>query len=198
MLRGPLEDGKIRISRVSGTYTFPADFMLIASMNPCPCGYFPDRTRCTCTNAQVKKYLTRISMPLLDRIDMCVEAHRVKYDELTTEPPQDSSLVIRGRVTAARAIQEERYRGSGFRFNADLNAEAVQRYCTLDADGEKMMRRVYEKMHLTARSYNRVLKTARTIADLSGEAVISAVHLAEAISYRAVDRKYWEDALHIT
>ena len=198
MLRGPLEDGKIRISRVSGTYTFPADFMLIASMNPCPCGYFPDRTRCTCTNAQVKKYLTRISMPLLDRIDMCVEAHRVKYDELTTEPPQDSSLVIRGRVTAARAIQEERYRGSGFRFNADLNAEAVQRYCTLDEDGEKMMRRVYEKMHLTARSYNRVLKTARTIADLSGEAVISAVHLAEAISYRAVDRKYWEDALHIT
>ena len=107
--------------------------------------------------------------------------------------------MIRGRDDGgARAIQEERYRGSGFRFNADLNAEAVQRYCTLDADGEKMMRRVYEKMHLTARSYNRVLKTARTIADLSGEAVISAAHLAEAISYRAVDRKYWEDALHIT
>lgn len=195
MLRGPLEDGNIRISRVSGIYTFPAKFMLIAAMNPCPCGYFPDRTRCTCTNAQVRRYLSRISMPLLDRIDMCVEAHRVTYEELTLAEGQDSSAVIRERVTAARGIQEERYRGTRYRFNADLGSEAVRKYCVMNREGEKMMGQVFERMHLTARSYNRILKTARTIADLAGEPVIREEHLAEAVSYRAVDRKYWENAL---
>ena len=195
MLRGPLEEGSIQISRVSGTYTFPANFMLIAAMNPCPCGYFPDRTRCTCTNAQVRHYLSRISMPLLDRIDMCVEAKRVKFEELTSHCGGESSARIRERVTAAHAIQKERYRTAGYRFNSDLDAEAVRKYCALDAEGEKMMRHVYETLHLTARSYNRILKTARTIADLAASSRIGTDHLAEAISYRAVDRKYWDDAL---
>ena len=195
MLRAPLEDGNIRIARVNGTYTFPTDFMLIASMNPCRCGYFPDRSRCTCTNYQIRSYLSRISMPLLDRIDMCVEAQRVSYEELTTHGKGESSAKIRERVMAARTIQQERYRETGFRFNADLDAEAVRRYCELGEDSRKMMERVYESMHLTARSYNRILKTARTIADLEGEPRIRMEHLAEAVSYRAVDRKYWENAL---
>ena len=195
MLRGPLEDGTIRIARVTGTYTFPAQFMLVASMNPCRCGYFPDRSRCTCTNAQVRNYLSRISMPLLDRIDMCVEAERVKYEELTARSGGESSSKIRKRVMAARRIQEERYRGTAYRFNSDLDAEAVHRYCTLEEDCRKMMSSIYESMHLTARSYHRILKTARTIADLAGEDLIRTEHLAEAVSYRAVDRKYWENAL---
>ena len=195
MLRGPLEDGNIRIARVNGTYTFPAEFMLIASMNPCRCGYFPDRTHCTCTNAQVKRYLSRISMPLLDRIDMCVEAHRVKYEELTTSSNEESSAVIRERVMSARRIQQDRYRNTRYRFNADLDAEAVQKYCSLTEEGRRLMSSVYESMHLTARSYNRILKTARTIADLAQSSEIRTEHLAEAVSYRAVDRRYWDHAL---
>lgn len=195
MLRGPLEDGNIRICRVNGTYTFPAEFMLIASMNPCRCGYFPDRTRCTCTNAQVRGYLSRISMPLLDRIDMCVEARRVKYEELRAASGEETSDEIRKRVMTARMIQQERYRGTRYRFNSDLDSEAVKRYCALDESCERMMSNVYESMNLTARSYHRILKTARTIADLAGDEKIGTEHLAEAVSYRAVDRRYWENTL---
>ena len=163
MLRGPLEDGNIRIARVNGTYTFPAEFMLIASMNPCRCGYFPDRTHCTC--------------------------------KLTTSSNEESSAVIRERVMSARRIQQDRYRDTRYRFNADLDAEAVQKYCSLTEEGRRLMSSVYESMHLTARSYNRILKTARTIADLSQSSEIRTEHLAEAVSYRAVDRRYWDHAL---
>ena len=170
--------------------------MLIASMNPCRCGYFPDRVRCTCTNAQVRRYLSRVSMPLLDRIVMCVEARRVKYEELTAQTGgEESSAKIRERVMAARAIQQDRYRGTEYRFNSDLDAEAIQKYCEMNVESRKMMSSVYEGMHLTARSYNRILKTARTIADLAEESEIRSEHLAEAVSYRAVDRKYWDRAL---
>ncbi len=192
MLRGPLEDGDSRIARVTGTYTFPADFMLVASMNPCRCGYFPDRRLCTCTNAQVRKYLSRISMPMLDRIDMCAEARRVKYEELTVTGQGESSAVIRERVTAARQMQNERYRGTRYRFNADLDSEAVRKYCSLDAECGKMMQDIYENMGLTARAYTKILKVSRTIADLEGSSRITMDHLAEAVSYRAIDRKYWE------
>ena len=195
MLRTPLEDGAIRIARITGTYTFPADFMMVASMNPCRCGYFPDRSRCTCTNAQVRRYLSRISMPLLDRIDMCVEAYRVQYEELTSASGGECSAQIRERVTAAHLAQKSRYRGTPFRFNADLDPDAVRKYCPLDPEGEKLMHQAYEKLHLTARSYNRILKTARTIADLDAASSIGIRHLTEALSYRAVDRRYWEDAL---
>ncbi len=195
MLRGPMEDGDIRIARVTGTYTFPADFMLVASMNPCRCGYYPDRTRCTCTNAQVRRYLSRISMPMLDRIDMCVEARRVEYEELTSLAKCESSESIRSRVTAARRIQEERYQGTHYRFNSDLDSEAVHRYCGLSGDCRQMMKEVYETMGLTARSYTRILKVARTIADLEGASDIRRDHLAEAVAYRAIDRKYWENGM---
>ena len=184
MLRGPLEDGSIRIARVGVTYTFPAEFMLIASMNPCQCGYFPDRSRCTCTNAQVKRYLSRISMPLLDRIDMCVEADRVKYEELTSDACGESSSEIRQRVMQARAVQQERYRGTRYRFNSDLDADAVRRYCEMEDGCREMMRDLYERMHLTARSYHRILKTARTIADLDHSEQIRPEHIAEAVQYR--------------
>ena len=194
-LRQPLEDGCIRISRTGGTFTFPAKFMLVASMNPCRCGYFPDRSKCTCTNAEVRRYLSRISMPLLDRIDLCVEAHKVRYEELTGSGPAESSAQIRARVVRAMKLQEERYRGTNYRFNGDLGTEGVRRYCRPDAEGAGMMRSVYESMELTARSYNRILKVARTIADLDGSEQIRVSHLTEAVSYRAVDRKYWESAL---
>jgi magnesium chelatase family protein len=134
-------------------------------------------------------------MPLLDRIDMCVEAHRVKYEELTTSSNEESSAVIRERVMSARRIQQDRYRNTRYRFNADLDAEAVQKYCSLTEEGRRLMSSVYESMHLTARSYNRILKTARTVADLAQSSEIRTEHLAEAVSYRAVDRRYWDHAL---
>ena len=133
-------------------------------------------------------------MPLLDRIDMCVEADRVKYEELTSDACGESSSEIRQRVMQARAVQQERYRGTRYRFNSDLDADAVRRYCEMEDGCREMMRDLYERMHLTARSYHRILKTARTIADLSGENLVRMEHLAEAVSYRAVDRKDWEQA----
>ena len=192
MLRQPLEEGDIRISRLRGTFTFPAKFMLVASMNPCPCGYFPDRSVCTCTNAQVRRHLSKISMPLLDRIDMCVEARKVRYEELAGDGTCESSAEIRQRVEQAARIQEERYRGTPYHFNGDLNSDGIRRYCALDREGKKMMKEVYEMMGLTVRSHNRILKVARTIADLAGSQHICPEHLAEAVSYRAVDRKYWD------
>lgn len=194
-LRQPLEERVIRIARVSGNFTFPAGFMLVASMNPCPCGYFPDRSRCSCKASEVRRYLSKISMPLLDRIDLCVEARRIEYEELTSCPPEESSASIRRRVTKAIAIQERRYRGTPFRFNSDLTSDGVKEFCKLSNEEESFMGGIYDSMSLTARSYFRILKVARTIADLAGEQRILPEHLAEAVSFRAVDRKYWEDAL---
>lgn len=194
-LRQPLEDRKINIARVSGSVSFPAGFMLVASMNPCKCGYFPDRSRCSCTNAEVRRYLSKISMPLLDRIDLCVEARRVEYDELVAQPAEENSAKIRRRVTKAIRAQRERYRGTPYLFNSDLTAEGVRQYCSLSEEEEAMMKKFYDSMSLTARSYGRILKVARTIADLAGEEQILPDHLMEAIQFRAVDRKYWENAL---
>ncbi len=143
----------------------------------------------------MRRYLSRVSMPLLDRIDMCVEAGKVKYEELTGEQPGESSARIRERVTRAADVQAERYKGSRFRFNADLNPEGVRKYCSLDAECRKAMHRIYERMGLTARSYTRILKVARTIADMEGSKEIRLEHLTEAVSFRAIDRKYWEKVL---
>lgn len=194
-LRQPLEDRSINISRVSGTFQFPAGFMLVASMNPCRCGYFPDHSRCSCSNAEVRRYLARISMPILDRIDMCVEAHRVEYDDLAGTDKSESSEEIRRRVTKAVNIQKRRYEGEKFLFNSDLDTEGVKKYCPLTGEETRWMKAVYTKLGLTARSWCRILKVARTIADLSGEEQIGMEHLMEAVSYRAIDRKYWESAL---
>lgn len=194
-LRQPLEDRRIHISRVAGSFSFPAGFMLVASMNPCRCGYFPDRARCRCTNAQVRSYLNKISMPLLDRIDLCVEARRIEFEELTRMGEEESSASIRKRVEAAIRMQEDRYRGTGYTFNSDLTSEGVRTYCPLTGEEERWMKGVYDSLALTARSYLRILKVARTIADLAGEDQIQPAHLAEAVSLRAVDRKYWDSAL---
>ncbi len=183
-LRQPLEDGEIRVSRISGSYVFPAKFMLVASRNPCKCGYYPDRQRCRCGENSIRKYLGRISRPLLDRIDLHVESRRMEYSDLVERQREESSREIRERVEAAREIQGRRYRDSGFHFNSELTPAELPRYCGLGTRQEKLIRGIYEQKHLTARSYHRMLKVARTIADLEGCEEIETRHLSEAVLYR--------------
>jgi magnesium chelatase family protein len=193
VLRQPMEDGKVNISRVSGTLTFPSVFMLIASMNPCQCGYLNDPTReCTCTPVSIKKYLGKISGPLLDRIDIHVEIYPVKYDELETDRKEENSGSIRDRVNNARQIQLNRYKKYNIYCNSQLTAGMIKKYCKLDEDGKKILRGAFEKLGLSARAYNKVLKIARTIADIDGREDICSSHIAEAVQYRSMDRKYWE------
>ena len=191
VLRQPLEERSIRIARTYGNYVFPADFMLVAAMNPCPCGCYPDLEKCTCTPAQIQMYLNRISRPFLDRIDLCVEAPRIRYEELTEEKNSESSEVIRKRVYQVREIQKERYRGTGITTNAMLGTDDIKKYCGLDAAESKLMERAFTMMELTVRAYHRIIKTARTIADMDGEEKIREQHLREALGYRMVDKKYW-------
>ena len=191
VLRQPLEDKEVVISRSSGCYRFPSNVMLIASMNPCKCGYYPDRSRCRCSERDVRQYLNRISRPLLDRIDLCVEAEELSYDQIRAGNDGESSDTIRGRVEGARKIQAQRYEGTPFCYNADLTGKALEQYCCLGTREDEMMQKVYRKLHLTGRSYARILKVARTIADLDGEERIRTDHLAEAVGYRALDEKYW-------
>ncbi len=184
ILRQPLEDREVTITRNSGTYVFPSDFILVASRNPCKCGYYPDRTRCRCSEGEVRRYLHRISRPLLDRIDLHVCAGSVTYEDLKDETSGESSEDIRKRVLRAHKIQTERYAACRYRFNGELPSEAVAKYCRLDEEGEKLMRSVFVKKRLTARTYHRILKVARTIADLEGEENILIRHLSEAVCYR--------------
>ena len=192
VLRQPLEEHVIQIIRSMGTYVFPAEFFLVAAMNPCPCGYYPDMEKCRCTQAEVDRYLGKISQPFLSRIDICVEAPRVEYEDLKEQKHCDTSDEIRGRVCAARNIQKERFQNETFATNSRIPASAMDTYCHLDAACEMMMKQAYEKMNLTARTYHKVLRVARTIADLSGEKQIAPIHLSEALSYRMMNRKYWE------
>lgn len=191
VLRQPLEKHSILISRAYGNYSFPADFILVGAMNPCPCGCFPDMERCTCTPTQIQTYLSRISRPFLDRMDLCVEAARVKYEDLTDESRAECSVEIRKRVCSARTIQKERYRGTGITGNAMLAAGDLKHYCELGPAENRLMEQAFSVMGLTARTYHRIIKTARTIADLDGADRICARHLQEAIGYRVVDEKYW-------
>ena len=174
-----------------GTYCFPADFLLVAAMNPCPCGYYPDYNRCTCTQSAIDAYLGRISQPFLSRLDICIEAPRVDYDDLKRGKRGDSSDEIRGRVCRTREIQNLRYLGKDFSTNGRLPASEIEKYCPLDETCEKMMKLAYDKLNLTARTYHKILRVARTIADLNGEEQIQSMHLAEALSYRTIDKKYW-------
>ncbi len=184
-LRQPLEDGQITISRVAGTVTFPASFILIAAMNPCPCGYHGSiRRQCRCTPMQVERYRDKISGPLLDRIDLHVEVAAIKYDDLADQSPAESSEAIRARVIACRAVQRER----AGKPNARLTPRQIKTHCRLDAEGSEMLKMATSELNLSARAYDRVLKVARTIADLDGSADIQAQHLGEAIGYRSLDR----------
>ena len=191
VLRQPLEKKSIQISRAHGNYSFPADFMLVAAMNPCPCGCYPDMQRCTCTPAQIQAYIGRISQPFLDRIDICAESSRVEFGELTGEDKAEGSAQIRERVCRAREIQKVRYRDAGIHVNSMLEGENLKKYCELGPAGKKMMEQAFDVLKLSARAYYRVLKVARTAADLSGEEKIREEHLREALGYRTVDRKYW-------
>ena len=194
ILRQPLEERKIYISRSSGTYCFPADFLLLAAMNPCPCGYYPDMNRCSCTSADVNRYQNKISFPLLDRIDVCVETTEVSYDQLHGgEKGSLSSEQMRNQVRRAREIQQARYRDTELIFNADIQPGQIAGFCPMTEKAESILKRTYQKMHLSARAYHRIIRVARTIADLAGEEIIDSIHVSEAIQYRCIDRKYWRN-----
>lgn len=192
ILRQPLEDKKIHIARTYGSFVYPADFMLAAAMNPCPCGYFPDKNKCTCTDAEVKRYLSRISGPILDRIDVTIEAPRVDIKQLSADMKNESSSQIKQRVMQAREIQNRRYKGTRYRFNAELGAGDIKEYCPLGSKEQEMMEQIFNMMNLSARAYHKIIKVARTIADLDGSDKINDTHLTEAVCYRMNDSKYWE------
>ena len=187
ILRQPLEDKTVQIARSSGVYVYPADFMLVGAMNPCPCGYYPDMGRCRCSPHEVRRYLSRISGPILDRIDICVEAAPLKFRDIAEKVPGESSARIRERVLKARQLQEERFAGTKLQFNADMGAADVEKYCVLGEKEREYMERMFTVMHLSARGYHRILKVARTIADLDGYGEIGEEHLSEAICYRQTD-----------
>lgn len=191
VLRQPLEEHRVKIVRNGWNYEFPADFLLICAMNPCPCGNYPNLNKCTCTTPQIHSYLSRISQPFLDRMDICVEAERVAYEELCEEEPEENSEMIQQRVIAARKIQSERYRGTDISTNSQLGVREMETYCCLGSEEEKMMRQAYSKLGLTARTYHKILSVSRTIADLDGKEQIELSHLREAIGYRSIDKKYW-------
>ena len=184
-LRQPLEDGVITISRSGGTVTYPASFMLCASMNPCPCGnYGSAKRRCTCTPNDIRKYRARISGPLLDRIDIQVEVDSVEYDALVSETKEESSAEVKKRADSARKIQRERFQGSAVNTNAEMGEKETRAYCRLDKEGEEVLKEAFNSLHLSARARSRILKVARTIADLDLSENIKSEHLYEAISYR--------------
>lgn len=191
VLRQPLEEHKIGITRVHGNYQFPANFMLVGAMNPCPCGCYPDMNRCTCTPGEISHYLGKLSQPFLDRMDICVEAPKVEYESLREKCSEESSAVIRERVCRAREIQNIRYKNCGITTNAMLGVKEMEQYCALGEQEEQMMRKAFLKLGLTARTYHKILKVARTIADLDGSEHIGSAHLQEAIGYRTLDKKYW-------
>ncbi len=191
-LRQPLEDSKITISRVAGSLTYPSSIMLVAAMNPCPCGFFGHPTKqCTCSQNAVRKYLSKISGPMLDRIDLHVEVPAVDYSALNSTEKAETSAQIKERVNKARLIQTERYKGTEVTCNAKLTPALLKKYCVLSTAASKYLELSFEKLGLSARAYDRILKISRTIADLDGSEIIEADHIFSAISFRSLDRKYW-------
>jgi Mg chelatase-related protein len=193
VLRQPLEDKKVTISRAAMSLTFPAFFTLVASMNPCPCGYFGSSRECKCTPMQIQRYVGKISGPLLDRIDIHIDVPAVNFKELRGRgvPEGESSETIRGRVIKAREIQLRRFQGEGIFSNAAMLPRHIRKYCALDAESENLLERAMLKQGLSARAHDRILKVARTIADLEGSENIRVNHISEAINYRSLDRNYW-------
>lgn len=193
-LRAPIEDRTVTISRVSQKLTYPCNFMLIASMNPCPCGYYgSNKKECICSEQSINKYIGKISGPMLDRIDIHIEVNSVEYEKLNSKITGESSENIRKRVNDARNIQIERYRGEGIYSNAELNNRLIEKYCQVDEEGKRLLKSAFENLNLSARAYNKVLKISRTIADLDKSENIKSSHIAEAIQYRTLDRKYWSN-----
>ncbi|MCI8991327.1 MAG: YifB family Mg chelatase-like AAA ATPase [Eubacterium sp.] len=193
ILRQPLEDKQIRLVRMSGIFEFPSDFILVAAMNPCKCGFYPDRNKCRCSDLSIRRYLSGISQPLLDRIDICVEAPRLAYEELTKSKKNESSAEIRARVLAAQQIQKERYNEEEFDYNAQIPSSKIKKYCKLTPKLQEYMKRIFLRLDLSARAYYKILKVARTIADLEQSTEIKSAHLTEAVCYRSIDKKFWEN-----
>lgn len=193
-MRQPIEDGRLTVSRVAGSCSFPSSVMLIASMNPCKCGYYGDPNHeCTCKAGQLQQYLNRVSGPMLDRFDLHIEVPSIKYDELSTKKKGESSADIRKRVDKARKIQLERYKESGIYCNAQLTPALIEKYCALTDEANTILKNAFESLGLSARAHSRILKVARTIADLAGSENIETIHLAEAIQYRSLDKKFWSN-----
>ena len=191
-LRQPLEDGMVSVARVRKQAQYQSSFMLVAAMNPCPCGYYGSNRRiCRCTPNEIRKYLDKISGPLLDRFDLHIEVAPVEYEDLASKSHEEPSEAIRQRVVAARKIQEERFRGTGITCNALITPDKLQESCPMDDPASQLMKNVFDKLGLSARAYDRILKVARTIADLNGDEVIKKQHIAAAAQYRSLDRKYW-------
>lgn len=193
VLRGPLEDRIVTISRVNASLSYPCNFMFVASMNPCPCGFYGSKEKeCSCTPQAISRYMGKISGPLLDRIDIQIEVTPVKYQKLEGEQLSESSEKIKKRVDRARKIQQIRYHEHGIYSNSELTPALIEQYCKLDIKCKKLLQNAFEKLGLSARAHARILKVARTIADLDNKEQIETKHLAEAIGYRSLDRKYWK------
>ena len=190
-LREPLETKQVRITRKQGTYLFPANVLVAAAMNPCPCGNYPNLEQCRCTPGEIHRYLSKVSQPFLDRMDLCVETPKVSYRELMSDNQNVTSESILKKVIQAREIQRERYQGRMYATNSGMNLDEIRRFCCLEEKAQRMMERAFEMLGLTARTYFRTLRVARTIADLEESERIRGCHLAEAISYRMVDQKIW-------
>lgn len=187
VLRQPLEDKEVQIARSYGSVTYPADIMLVAAMNPCPCGFYPDRERCRCTEAEIRKYRSKISGPIYDRIDLYVEAKAIEVSQLQMENREMGSKELKEMVMKARKMQKKRYQKTSYFFNADLEAKDILNYCVLEKEEKKFMEQVFHSFHLSARAYHRIVKVARTIADLEGSEEIKKKHLTEAVCYRGFE-----------
>ena len=191
VLREPLEEKTITVSRLNASYRYPASVMLVGAMNPCNCGYYPDRTKCRCTTNEIQSYLGKISQPILDRIDMTVEAVRIDYLDLESKVREESSETVRERVKRAHEIQQSRYQHERFSFNANIPVNKIAKYCRLGKDERQLMQQAYSMMNLSVRAYHKILKVARTIADLGESEEIKKEHLNEAFYYRSLEKKYW-------
>lgn len=189
-LRQPLEDGAVTISRVQGNYTFPAQFTLVAAINPCPCGYFPDRTKCRCTQKQIKTYLNRLSRPVLDRFDMTIEASPIKYEDMKLSGGGMSSAQLRASIGHARRMQKDRFQNDTMT-NARMNGELLKKFCSPDSRTEKFLKTIYKKEDMSTRGYCKLLRTARTAADMDSSDKVLEQHIYEALSYRTFDKSYW-------
>ena len=193
VLRGPLEENFVTISRLNASITYPCNFMFVASMNPCPCGYYGStQKKCSCRPDQIKKYINRISGPLLDRIDIHIEVNPIKYEKFNNNEKAESSEIIRKRVNTARQKQMERYKEYNIFSNSELTPSMMEEFCKLNSNCRKLLENAFKKLNLSARAYGKILKVARTIADLDNSEDILENHIAEAIQYRTLDRKYWE------
>lgn len=193
ILRQPMEEKKVHLVRLHGNYTYPSDFMLVAAMNPCSCGYFPNRQKCRCSQPSIERYLSRISQPLLDRIDICVEASQITYEELNESQKNESSEQIRERVKETLERQKIRFRNEDISFNSQIPASKMKHYCKVEDGLEEYLKDTYRRLDLTARSYHKILKVARTLADMDGNELILKKHLEEAFCYRSLEKKFWEN-----